>query len=386
MSAQALVVVMLWAVALWRAPSLRYSPKQRSLEIAFGALAAAMTFELPSVAGGADSLTGITSVGYLLKHLLGVVSAAAVCDFVIAIVRDGFLRRFRRVAEVSCLAVMVIAFACAPSGHKVPDDVLVDRDPSVAAVLHVTVFTLYIGIAMTVTAVLFAHAARHASDRWIRAGHALLGLGGAVGVLYAAQRTVHLAHVALGTVTTADMESAARISMALKVVAITAIVAGSCVSPLSIAARATRDKRALRQLDPLWRGLTAAVPSVVVPLTAGRGRSSLLLNRRLVEIGDSTLALRAYVPATLQTRALDMAAQAGYPPHRRAAAAEAAWLRTAVLAAADGEPFEGDHPHPGGDGLTHAEELRWTRSVSAAFDRCPAVHAFATAEATRLAP
>ncbi|MEU5085111.1 MULTISPECIES: MAB_1171c family putative transporter [Streptomyces] len=385
MSHQILVATMLWAVALWRAPSLRHSRKQRAISLAFLSLAAAMTLEVPAVSAHFDSVTGIASTAYLLKHMLGLISAAAVLEFVIAVVRpQGFLQRSRHALEAACLLLMPAAFALAPDDARVPDDIVFAHETSRWALLHVGVFTLYIGCAMTVTAILFLHAARHARDRWIRAGHTLLGLGGAIGVLYALQRLVHLAHIATGDATAADVHRADAVSTTLKVAAIAAITAGSCLSPLSVAATALRQRRALPRLEPLWRTLTDAVPSVVLPINPGHARTRLLLHRRLVEISDATLTLREYVPADLQHRALDMAKSAGYPPRARSAVAEAAWLKTAVLIASSSAPYKGEHPHSGSDGLSPAAELRWTCQVSAAFDRCPSVAAFARAEAARI--
>ncbi|MEU7086803.1 MAB_1171c family putative transporter [Streptomyces achromogenes] len=385
MSHQILVATALWAVALWRAPSLRYSRKQRAIALAFLSLAAAMTLEVPAVSASVDSLTGIASTGYLLKHMLGLVSAAAVLEFVIAVVRpQGFLQHSRHVLEAACLILMPVAFALAPDDARVPDDIVFAHDTSGWALLHVGVFTLYIGCAMTMTAILFLHAARHARDRWIRAGHSLLGLGGTLGILYALQRLAHLAHVATGTATPADVHRADTVSTALKVAAIAAITAGSCLSPLSVATTALRQRRALSRLEPLWRALTDAVPSVVLPLTPGPARTRLVLHRRLVEISDATLTLREYVSADLQHRALDMAKRAGYPPRARSAVAEAAWLKTAALIATTSTPYKGEHPRSGSDGLSPAAELRWTCQVSAAYDRCPNVAAFARTEAAHL--
>jgi len=385
MSRQILIASMLWVVALWRAPSLRHSHKQRSIALAFVSLAVAMTLEIPPVSARIDAVTGVVDTAYLLKHMMGLVSAASVLEFVIAVVRpEGFLQRFRRTLEGTCLVLMAIAFALAPSEGRVPDDVLLDHGFSRWALLHVGVFTLYIGAAMTVTAVLFVHAARHASDRWVRAGHGLLGLGGVLGVLYALQRIKHLVDIAGGNVTATDIHNAATVSTALKVAAIAAIITGSCLPPISIAATALRERRALRRLEPLWRGLTQAVPSVVLSVTPGPGRTRLLLHRRLVEISDATLALLEYVPADMQARALDMAEQAGYPLEARSAVAEAAWLKTAALIAPASSPHRGEHPRSGGNGMSPSEELRWSLQVSAAYDRCPAVAAFASAESASI--
>nr|WP_143064613.1 MAB_1171c family putative transporter [Streptomyces colonosanans] len=332
----------------------------------------------------ADALTGVVSIGYLAKHIFGVVSAAALLDFIIAVVRPGgWYQRPRRVIAAMCLALMCIAFALAPDHGREPDDILTRHQSSVWALAHVGLFTAYIGIAMLFTAVLFATAARHSKNPWVRAGHSLLSLGGAIGVLYALQRVSHLAHIALGSVTAADVQRAAVISTDLKVAAILAIILGSSLSPVSVAAAAWREHRALRHLEPLWLGLTQAAPSVRLAIDIPRRRTRLRLHRRLVEISDATLVLRNYVPADVQQRAQEMARRAGYSPDASPAVAEAAWLKTAVLAVDHG-PFEGDHPEPGGDGLCPAEELRWVRQVSAAYDRCPAVAAFATAEAAEI--
>ncbi|CAL9413382.1 MAB_1171c family putative transporter [Streptomyces sp. enrichment culture] len=385
MSAHIVVAAMLWTVALWRAPSLWNSHKQQFLELAFLNLAAAMTLEIPEAAAWIDSATGVRSTGYLLKHLFGVVSAASVLEFVIAVVRpEGLLQRTRWLLEGTCLTLMIVAFVLAPSDGRVPDDILTVPDLSGWALLHVVVFTLYIGAAMTVTAILFAHAARHANNRWVRAGHALLSLGGAIGVLYAVQRLWHLADVAGGVVTAEDVEKAAAISQVLKNAAITAISAGSCLAPASIAATALRERRALEVTQPLWQTLTAAVPSVRLTVVAGPGRTRFLLNRRLTEISDATLVLREYLPADVQERALLMAQRAGYPSTKHSAIAEAAWLKTAVLAKPVAAPHQGRHPRSGSDGMSPATELRWIRQVSAAFDQCPHVDAFAAAEAAKL--
>lgn len=249
------------------------------------------------------------------------------------------------------------------------------------ALLQVAVFTFYIGAAMTVTALLFGRAARHARSRWVRAGHGFLSLGGVIGVLYAVQRILHVAAVARGGLTAADVQSAAAVSQVLKDAAITAISVGSGLSPASIAATAVREGRALKQVEPLWEALITAVPSARLAVAGGPGRTRFLLNRRLTEISDATLTLREYVPAEVQERALLMAQRAGYPPKAHSAVVEAAWLKTAALTKPAAPPHRGRHPHSGGDGLSPAAELRWIRQVSAAYAGCPHVAAFATAEA-----
>lgn len=385
MSHQILIAALLWVVALWRAPALRHSHKQRSLEICFLSLAAAMTFEIATVCAWADALTGVLNIGYLAKHIFGVVSAAALLDFIVAVVRpEGWHHRPRLVIETACLVLMSITFALAPERAREADAPLTEHHPSIWALLHIGVFTFYIGVAMLVTTILFATAARHSKDRWVRTGHTLLALGGALGVLYALHRVLHLVRIAPGTATAADIQNADAVSTALKVAAIAAIILGSSLSPVSVAARAWREYRVLRHLEPLWLGLTQAVPAVKLAIDIPHTRTHLRLHRRLIEISDATLVLREYLPVEVQERAHEMAKRAGYSPELRPAVAEAAWLKTATLTLPGQEPYAGDHPQPGSDGLSPSEELHWIRRVSAAYDRCPAVSAFATAEAATL--
>ncbi|MEU7644816.1 MAB_1171c family putative transporter [Streptomyces huasconensis] len=384
MSHQLLVAILLWAVALWRLPSLSHSRKQRALEVAFVSLAAAMTFEVAPVERWTDALTGAPSTAYLLKHLLGVVSAAAVLDFVIAVVRPlGLLPRPRWAVRAAALFLLTVTFLLAPHDRRAPEGFLVDQRNSNWALLHLGVFTLYIGIAMAVAAWLFIQAARHTPDRWVRAGHGLLGVGCAIGLLYALQRTAYLWCMASGQPTAAQAHSAAHTSTVLKVAAIITITVGSCLPPLSPVVKTTGQRRALAALDPLWRGLTAAVPSVVLETEIAEGRWGLRLNRCLIEIADASLALREYVPADMQARAEAMAASTGAKGERQAAIAEAGWLRAAAEIAAVSRPCAGDHPELGGVGKDPGAELRWLRWVSAAYDRSSAVAAFATAEAAR---
>lgn len=384
MTRQLLVAALLWAVSLWRLPSLSHSRKQRSLATAFLALAAAMTFEVPAIAQWTDTLIGVPSTAYLLKHLLGVVSAAAVLDFVIAVVRpQGLLPRFRRAVQTAALFFLTASFLLAPRDHRAPQGFLVDQRNSGWALMHLGAFTLYIGIAMAVAAWLFIQAARHAGDRWVQAGHVVLGVGCAIGLLYSIQRLAYLWSTSGGQVTAAEAHSAAHISTLLKEAAVVAIATGSCLPPLSLVASTIGQRKALADLAPLWRSLTAAVPSVVLEKDIAQGRLSLRLYRCLVEIADATLVLREYVSVDLQARAEAMAASTGARDKDQAAIAEAGWLRAAVEIAAAGPPHTGKHPDPGGTGKTPEAELRWLRAVSAAYDRSPAVAAFAVAEAAR---
>ncbi|WP_435220739.1 MAB_1171c family putative transporter [Streptomyces sp. Tue6028] len=377
-----LVAALLWAVFFWRMPSLWHSAKQRTLCLAFASLALAMTFEVPQVADWVDDTTDVANSAYLAKHLVGAVSASAVLGFVVAIVKpEGFFGRARRAVQTVCCAAMVITFLLAPNRPGYPSYLETNAD-SPWAIAHVAVFTVYIGLAMTAATWLFLYAARHARDGWVRAGHTFLGIGCGLGIGYSVDRVCYIV-ACLGTPpvngTAARYES---VSDLLKTAAIVCIALGSCLAPVSVATRTAHQWRALRDLAPLWTGLTTAAPHVVLHSELPRRRVERRLRRRVVEIEDAILALSEQVPASLQDEAREHARRLTPDPTAQDTRTEAAWLATAA-ALAPTKAYRGDHPEPTVDHPGFHAELDWLRRVSAAYNS-PETRAFATQAAARL--
>lgn len=376
MNVSTLVAGSLWLVTLWRLPSIRHSHKQRSLAYTFAALAAAMTFEVPTVKALVDDHVGLTGVPALLKHLLGVTSAACLLDFVIAVIRpQGLGRRIRTAAIAATLPLMVLFYALAnwmPGGPvRVGDGAT-----AVYPVLYTAAFTLYIGVAMVVATWLFLGSVRHSRTLLGKAGLGFLGLGTLLGSLYAAQRVVF---VTLQLTTGADHPALQdTISTTLKQTAILSIVIGSCLPPLSVAVEWAKDWAALKALQPLWRGLTSPVSHVVLPSSIPTHRTHLRLDRCVTEIDDACLALREYVTAELQEQARKFAAQKGFESSRVDVVSEACWLAVATHAARNGKQLQGvEYPTLGVTGKDRPSELEWLRAVSRAYRLSPAVKEFA---------
>lgn len=384
MNMPTLVAGSLWLVTVWRLPSIRHSHKQRSLALTFAALAAAMTFEVPVVKAAINDNVGITGLPPLLKHLLGVTSAAYLLDFVIAVVRpQGLARRTRLAAIGATLPLMLLFYALANWTPGGPVRVG-EGKRAVYPVLYMAVFTLYIGIAMVVATWLFLSGVRH-SRTWLgKAGLAFLGLGTLLGSLYALQRvgfvTVHLA-------TGAEYPALQhQVSTVLKQLAILSIVLGACLPPFSVAVEYARDWKTLRQLQPLWSGLTDAVPFVVLSASIPKLRVSLRLDRCVIEIEDACLALREYVSAEVHERAQMFALRNGVPQNEIDAVTEASWLRVAVRAARRGSQLEGaEHPTLGVTGKDRPSELSWLCAVSRAYSASSVVAEF-TRQEDALAP
>ncbi|MFE4055020.1 MAB_1171c family putative transporter [Streptomyces sp. NPDC059096] len=379
MNTPTLVAGALWLVTVWRLPSLHHSHTQRSLALTFATLAAAMTFEVPTVRDAVDASTGVHGLSSLLKHLLGVVSAAFLLDFVIAVVRPhGLARRLRLVAIGVTLPLMSVFYALAI--WMPGEGATIDEGRRAAyIVLYTAAFILYIGVAMIVATWLFLGGVRHSRTLPGKAGLGFLGLGTLLGSFYALQRVAFvIVRLATGT---AHSELEIQISATLKQMAILSIALGACLPPLAGAVEHVRAWAALRRLRPLWRHLTAAVPHVVLTTSIPKRRVSFRLDRCVIEIVDASLALREFVSAEVHQRARVFATRKGLQGEEVEAVAEASWLRVAALGARTASQLEGvEHPSLGVTGSNQTSELAWLTAVAHAYTSSPVVAEFARQE------
>lgn len=112
--------------------------------------------------------------------------------------------------------------------------------------------------------------------------------------------------------------------------------------PLAVAAhRRLNSRRAMRRLAPLWNDLIGAVPAIVFsPTSTGVAmprRPRFGLYRRVVEIRDAMMTLRAYVqPTTLHT-AEQHVRNSGLVGPEAQAAVTACWIAAAIRSKDQGE-------------------------------------------------
>ncbi|WP_340377092.1 MAB_1171c family putative transporter [Streptomyces sp. SS7] len=361
------VLVLLWMVAVWRAPSAVRSSKQRTLWVAFAALTLSMTLRSPTIMHAIDSGSGVNNLSTLLKHYLGITAAAAVLEFVYVIARPQSRAGVRRRMAVvgTTMAVLTVLFAFVPRRTEATD-FFEHSAGSVPATVYLLVWLSYLATAMVMATRLFWGSSRHAGAGWLRTGLRLLGAGTAVGVTYALSRSGYLVLRLTDAAGPSSDASASTVTDTMKLTGIGLILVGSSVPAAGVAWRAAQHWRYVRALRPLWQDLTGAVPEVVLGEELRRRELRMRLHRRVVEIRDAILALQPYVSAA-QRDAADAAA-----PAARQDLAEACWIETARHAKLAGlVPYDTVQRRDVGPAEDHAAldleaEAQWLQRIEAA--------------------
>ncbi|WP_340560707.1 MAB_1171c family putative transporter [Streptomyces sp. GSL17-111] len=333
------VLILLWATVLWRAPAAFRSPIQRSLWVTFATLTVAMTLRLPDVMLAIDEGTGVNNLATLLKHILGIISAAALLEFVYGITKGSAAwgRRLRQALAGVTLLVLGVLFFLTPRTVEAPDYFESKAGEGGAATAYLLVWYAYLGGALLLAALLFLGARRHAAG-WLRAGLFLLGAGSAASVAYALVRALYLVLALCGR-TDDGMDAAfTHWTDVAKHIAIVFILVGSLLPAVGVTSRAVRHWRRLRELGPLWKDLTDAVPEVVLHEELGRGELRIRLHRTVVEIRDAMLALEPYSSAEDRRRAEAVAADSGLTGAERRALAGACRIEAARRTKLSGVP------------------------------------------------
>ncbi|MFE0465026.1 MAB_1171c family putative transporter [Kitasatospora sp. NPDC058965] len=283
---------------------------------------------------------------------------------------------------VGSAVVLVLEAACYLAAAVTPDGAtLTVPDHGRAALTAFNVlFTAHGAWCVAVFTVLVRHAARELPPGPLRAGLRLVVAAGVCGLAWVGSN-LPLLLTAMRTGREAGGEDA--FSGPVAVLALTLGMGGLALASLDGRTggplRRLRLRRDLRRITPLWQALHAVRPEIALaPAGSGGGwggRAEFVLYRRVIEIRDAQLWLRAHLDPRVPQWAA--AACAHEPqPERRAAAVEAAVLAGALAAATAGR----GHPQePAADYLPSAveadpaAEADWLVLVAEAFVRSPAV-------------
>ena len=144
--------------------------------------------------------------------------------------------------------------------------------------------------------------------------------------------------------------------------------------------------RACRQLYPLWRDLCRAFPDLALVSPPSAVADALALRdvdlrlvRRMVEIRDGRLALRAYLPAGTVAGVRSACEAAGLTPVATQATVEAASLAVALRQRSQGEVAQAPDLLPATPGGTDLDqEVAYLVRVAQAYTSSPVVRAYRT--------
>jgi hypothetical protein len=270
------------------------------------------------------------------------------------------------------MVLLAVCFALSEP-RRVGDDTVFSDAGLPFALGDKALFLLYSLVSLGLLFAVFARSAWHAEPGPLRAGLWLLVVG--VGSAFAwtfwdvddVRRLAQSARIGARE----DV-----LSSVLAAVTIGSVAAGATLSAWSPAVSAVigrvRAYRAYRRIEPLWTALRTAVPGIA--LDPGRelaGGAEFALYRRVIEIRDGHLALRAHFDPDLPARAEAAARRAGVREAEVAATVEAVTLAAAIEAGRAGRRFDREpdlEAEPDADADVTAEAA-WLVQVSRAWQR-----------------
>ncbi|GAB7185204.1 hypothetical protein ATKI12_5035 [Kitasatospora sp. Ki12] len=372
------LAVLLWTLAIWRAPSaLSGSRPARCLWGFLTSMAVTVSTVLPGVEPFIRACTGSPDVIVLIKHIVGLASSYFTLEYVIAV--HG--RRPRRQASerlriglvvAAALALTVLFVFCFEHDPTVDATLVTDAhlgDPAVK--LYEGIVYAYLGTSTALSAKLFWSNRRSVPRGLLRAGLLCMAAGCGFGFVYTLYRIYFLAGQKQSPTPVAAPTNLP--SLYLPVAAIVLIFVGLTLPPLRTAVRYARDQWALWRLYPLWSDLVESVPTVAFGRRTGRTRDLFMLGDRTLDVAhrafairDAALVLRdrseAASPGTGRAVAVDELSG----DEQARARAEAAWL-FAALRPGPGAVDAGPPPAPS-DARTPSEEVAWLLKVAAAYE------------------
>jgi hypothetical protein len=373
--AGALVVgVGCWLVLAHRIRQLAKSrqPAMKALCVGVGALGLSMTLQIAAAA--IDIRTGLPNLGRMLSNSTCLVAACMARVFWLFVLYGhatarSLARRHYRVLGVVLAVIAVLFFATPEDPASSIGDVR--HELAVYSSPYVYVFLTYLTTILVMTTATAYRYLRRARGKLVRASLGLTLAGSVLGIGYAGCKLIYLLGHDLNLSVPANEALVAR---PLYVATSATWLAAVVIPAIGVAALGTKRWLGLylsyQRLFPLWRSLHGASASLVIAPRRSRLANlstvrdlPFLLYRRVIEIRDGQLGLRAY-GLTIQSE------PAGPGRQSRSASAEATQIWLALEARAAGEIGTSSSAEAGPVAPIHlAGEIAWLERVSAEFRR-----------------
>ncbi|WP_327002765.1 hypothetical protein OHA72_48015 [Dactylosporangium sp. NBC_01737] len=340
-----LAAALAWIALAYRlVRGLRQDPRDPSLysiAAAIALLGIIFTVSTPAVWAKIDHTVAIPNLSLLISQSCVIVFSGTIQCIIIFWTHprpDSWRRaRWRVVWVLGVLTVMVALFAAAGRQDEHPTDAAATyaQDPVYAAYLGCYIAMVALGFTDIIR--LCLPYARAAGRVWLSRGLRLTAVGAGLGLLYCLVRAATLIEGQLGT-DPKRLEALVPVFAAFgAMLVIVGLTLPSFGPRLSRIAAWQVQRRAYRQLYPLWEAITVTVTEVVLDPPASPDRGILRdvnrrLRRRVVEIGDGIRQLRHHMSDTVAAAAAATADAQGLTGQPRDAAARAAQILVACLA------------------------------------------------------
>ncbi|MGP4002865.1 MAB_1171c family putative transporter [Streptomyces sp. 8N706] len=364
-------VACMWLAVTLRAPIAVRSSEQRPLWLAVLGASAAVTLHLPWVNDLIYQVTGPTHLTALVRNLFGVLTSAAVLDFVFLAARGRHTFPLYGLAGLVMTALTWLDVHAEPHlTHTIPP--VGDPVPSMTYWGVLIIVNLSTNVVCAIACWWYSRASQVLA---LRFGLRLFGLG-----------AVFAGSYWLLSATYIGVRCPWILSILPLLLGCYAFARASaiCVPLATAAAVVLRRMRILWQLRPLWRDLVDAVPNVRLAQSRQRDLSLLpraaldfRLYRTVIEIRDATLALRAYIPQAVLDNVRAHLELENSSPAEVGPRVTACWLRIARHAKAGGAPpLPGDLAVPVLGGADLPSEIEFLRQAAIA-DTSPQIRELA---------
>ncbi|MDX6352866.1 MAG: hypothetical protein QOF84_7656 [Streptomyces sp.] len=389
-------VVLLAAALYWARPRGRQRPPGTlSLSALLACFAIAFSAYSPVLRGLEDSTR--QDMSRLISNIFTLAAGASVSSVLLHLNHDAAEARRRLRVRLSLLALAVVTmalmFAITPQGSLWSASRSfgqLDRQP---ASLHTYSVAYILYLAFAVTDCLTQTWARSRTAQRViqRIGLRMTAAGCVLALVYTAYKTINAVSAVLGwspipggprcTSLVTPLSCAFSVTApALGVLLIaTGLTLPALAWPITQLLRRRWELRSVTGLDPLWQDITTALPHVVLDPADDTAEADFFLHRRVIEISDGILALRAYrSPAIEQAVAQALAQQRTADATEKDAIIEAAIIASALQAVnAGADPERAPAPPARNtqdrDGDLRAETM-WLRSVARAYADNEIVH------------
>lgn len=324
----AVAPVLLWAVVLLRWRSVTGTRYQRSLWLTLLASAIAATVANAAVADAMSRHAGANGslAVPVTKHVLVLVAAAMAIELVRDVALPEAEARVGQGGRLVVLAAAAVSLAAAGVAVAVGPDrrlALPGAAFSVPLLIYWLVLMSYLGFSLGLVTRWAAWFRFRTPAAPVRTSLSLIGTGSAVGLVYVAHKVALLA-VLPSRPDSGFVRSASLVETLLIAIAFLFIAIGCATPAISRSrSRLVASVWAYAELGRLWRQLCAVTPSIaLVEPDASRSRRAVRLlrdlrlgiYRRVIEIRDGELAVRAYAPPVERERIAEQARRCGLDP------------------------------------------------------------------------